>query len=137
MTKILYTEKKMLVKPIEKPDRISIFNHTILFINDEDTTIERAIPDFEERYIDGISSNISKIKDNTFLAYFQIIDKKSNFLPSDEPIFEITIFEGQADNPMKYVGPKVIKSKCLNSYSSTIEDYILADKQVVKRKIMQ
>ena len=69
--------------------------------------------------------------------YFQIIDKKSSFLPSDRPIFEVTIFEGQADDPIKYIGPKIVGSRCLNCYSSTIEDYILDSKQVAKRKIMQ
>ena len=137
MEKRLYRERKLLIQPIDKPEKINIFNHTILFINEEDTSIERAIPDFEEKYMDSDSSNISKINENTYLSYFQIIDEKSSFLPSDRPIFEVTIFEGQADDPTKYIGPKIVGSRCLNCYSSTIEDYILDSKQVAKRKIMQ
>jgi hypothetical protein len=137
MEKRLYKEKTMYLQPIEKPDRLSIFEHTILFINEEDTTIERAIPDFEEKYLDSESSNIRKINKDTYLSYFKVLDKKSLFLPSNEPIFEVKIFEGQADNPMKYIGPKVVAARCINFYTVTIEDIIFEDKTNIKRKIMQ
>lgn len=137
MEKRFYRERTMFLQPIEKPEKLSIFDHTILFINDEDTTIERAIPDFEERFIDSESSNINKIKEDTYLSYFKVIDKKSIFLPSNEPIFEVTICEGQVDDPTKYIGPKVVKARCINFYTTTIEDVILEKKGFTKQKIMQ
>ena len=137
MEKRLYRERTLYLQPIEKPDKLSIFNHTILFINEEDTTIERAIPDFEERYIDSESSNISKINKDTYLSYFKVLDHKSSFLPSNEPIFEVKIFEGQAEDPTKYIGPKVVAARCINFYTTTIEDVILENKGYTKTKIMQ
>ena len=134
MTKILYQPRTLYLKPIEKPNKVNIFDHLILFINEDDMSIERAVPDFEERYFDSESSNISKINEDTYLSYFEIIDKKSCFLPSNEPIFEVTIFEGQADNPTQYVGPKVIFSRCINFYSSNLEDFILESKEKNKIK---
>lgn len=137
MEKRFYRERTMFLQPIEKPEKLSIFDHTILFINDEDTTIERAIPDFEERFIDSESSNINKIKEDTYLSYFKVIDKNSIFLPSDKPIFEVTICEGQRDDPTEYIGPKVVKARCINFYTTTIEDVILEGKGITKQKIMQ
>ena len=110
MARIYFQPRTLILRPIAKPEKIDIFKHTILFINEEDMSIERAIPDFSETHIDSRSSNIDKITKDTFLSYFEVLNKKTCHLPSDEPIFEVTIFEGQADNPTKYVGPKVISS---------------------------
>lgn len=134
MAKILYQPRKLLLKPIDKPEKISIFKHTILFINEEDMTIERAIPDFSETHIDSRSSNIDKITKDTYLSYFEVLNQKTCHLPSDEPIFEVIIFEGQADNPTKYIGPKVVFSRCINCYSSNLEDIILESKSKIKTK---
>ena len=136
MEKRLYVEKRFLLMPIEKPKKTSIFDHVVLFVNDSDNTIEKAIPDFDERYMDSKSSNTNKINENTYLSYFKIIDHKSNFLPSNKPIFEVTICEGQANDPTKYVGPKVISARCINFYTITIEDVILDGLNSIKTKII-
>jgi len=136
MEKRLYVEKRFLLMPIKKPKKTSIFDHVVLFVNDSDNTIEKAIPDFDERYMDSKSSNTNKINENTYLSYFKIIDHKSNFLPSNKPIFEVTICEGQANDPTKYVGPKVISARCINFYTITIEDVILDGLNSIKTKII-
>ena len=41
MTKVLYQPHTFLVKPIAKPEKISIFRHTVLFINEEDEQSHR------------------------------------------------------------------------------------------------
>ena len=130
----LYQPKTLIVKPISKPKKINIFRHIVLFINDENMDIERAIPDFEERHIDSKSSNIDKINNDTYMSYFEIINPKSYYLPSNEPIFQITVFEGQADSPNIYVGPKVVSSKCLNLYTTSIEEIILESCEKAKVK---
>ena len=73
MTKIFYQPKTFLVKPIDKPEKISIFKHTVLFINESDNTIERAIPDFKEVYMDSSSSNIDKLAQASALSFFEIV----------------------------------------------------------------
>ena len=134
MSTRLYQPKTLIVKPISKPEKINIFRHVILFINDENMDIERAIPDFGEKHIDSQSSNIDKLSDNTYMSYFEIINPKSYYLPSNEPIFQIKIFEGQANNPTNYVGPKVASSKCLNLYTTSIEEIILESTEKAKVK---
>ena len=106
MSKVFYEPHTFLVKPIAKPEKISIFKHTVLFINEEDNTIERAIPDFKEVYMDSKSANIDKLDGKAF-SFFEILGHNQD---SDEPIFQITVFEGKENNPTKYNGPKVIDS---------------------------
>lgn len=120
MSKVFYEPHTFLVKPIAKPEKISIFKHTVLFINEEDNTIERAIPDFKEVYMDSKSANIDKL-DGKALSFFEILDHNQE---SDEPIFQITVFEGKKNNPTEYNGPKVIDSKCVNGYTCSLEDVI-------------
>ncbi len=120
MAKIFYQPKTFLIKPIEKPEKISIFKHTVLFINEEDNTIERAIPDFKEVYMDSKSSNIEKLN-GAPLSFFEIVDGNTQ---SDEPIFQVTLFEGKETNPTEYNGPKIIDSKCINGYTCNLEDVI-------------
>ena len=120
MSKVFYEPHTFLVKPIAKPEKISIFKHTVLFINEEDNTIERAIQDFKEVYMDSKSANIDKL-DGKALSFFEILGHNQE---SDEPIFQITVFEGKENNPTKYNGPKVIDSKCVNGYTCSLEDVI-------------
>ena len=120
MSKVFYEPHTFLVKPISKPEKISIFKHTVLFINEEDNTIERAIPDFKEVYMDSKSANIDKLEGKA-LSFFEILEKNQ---ASDEPIFQITVFEGKEHNPTESNGPKVIASKCINGYTCSLEDVI-------------
>lgn len=129
MTKIYYQPKTLLVKPIDRPEKISIFKHTVLFLNDEDNTIERAIPDFNEDYMDSKSANIDKL-DGKALSFFEVLDQNQD---TDEPIFQITIYEGKEHNPTEFNGPKVVDSKCINGYSCSLEDVIL---EKSARKVM-
>lgn len=129
MTKIYYQPKTLLVKPIDRPEKISIFKHTVLFLNDEDNTIERAIPDFNEVYMDSKSANIDKL-DGKALSFFEVLDQNQD---TDEPIFQITIYEGKEHNPTEFNGPKVVDSKCINGYSCSLEDVIL---EKSARKVM-
>ena len=131
MTKILYQPHTFLVKPIAKPEKISIFRHTVLFINEEDNTIERAIPDFKGIFMDSKSANIEKL-DGSALSFFEIVDGQSQV--SNEPIFKITVFEGKEHNPTEYNGPKVIEAKCINGYSCSLEDVIFESSMKVMRK---
>lgn len=121
MSKIFYQPKTFFVKPIEQPEKISIFKHTVLFLNREDNTIERAIPDFKEIYMDSKSSNIEKL-DKSPLSFFELVDGDVTY--TDEPIFQVTLFEGKETNPTEYNGPKIIYSKCINGYSCSLEDVI-------------
>lgn len=130
MTKIYYQPKTFLVKPIDKPEKISIFKHTVLFINESDNSIERAIPDFKEVYMDSSSANIDKINESTALSFFELVDSKD--ITSEEPIFSVTIFEGTENDPTKYNAPKVISATCVNGYSTTLEDVII--ESVIKTK---
>lgn len=130
MSKIFYQPKTFFVKPIEQPEKISIFKHTILFINEEDNTIERAIPDFKEVFMDSKSSNIEKLN-GAPLSFFELVD--GNIESVDEPIFQVTLFEGKQINPTEYNGPKIIDSKCINGYSCSLEDVIF---QKSSRKVM-
>lgn len=132
MTKIFYQPKTFLVKPIDEPEKINIFKHTILFINEEDASIERAIPDFEERHIDSKSSNIEKIDEFTAFSFFELVDK--NDAITDEPVFSVTIYEGTDKNPTEFNGPKVINSTCINGFSTTIEDIIYRNVEKNKGK---
>lgn len=129
MTKIYYQPKTLLVKPIDRPEKISIFKHTVLFLNDEDNTIERAIPDFNEVYMDSKSANIDKL-DGKALSFFEVLDQNQD---TDEPIFQITIYEGKEHNPTEFNGPKVVDSKCINGYFCSLEDVIL---EKSARKVM-
>ena len=131
MEKYIFTPKTFLVKPIDKPEKISIFKHTVLFINENDNTIERAIPDFKEVYMDSSSSNINKLTDTTALSFFELVD--GNVTCTDEPIFQVTLFEGKETNPMEYNGPKIISSKCINGYTCSLEDVIF---EKSSRKVM-
>lgn len=131
MTKVLYQPHTFLVKPIAKPEKISIFRHTVLFINEEDNTIERAIPDFKEVYMDSKSANIEKL-DGAALSFFEIVEDPSKV--SNEPVFKITVFEGKEHNPTEYNGPKVIEAKCINGYSCSLEDVIFESSMKVMRK---
>ena len=128
MASTFYTPKTFFVKPIDKPEKISIFKHTVLFINREDDTIERAIPDFDERHLDSKSSNIEKL-DGAPLSFFELVE--GNVTYTDEPIFQVTLFEGKETNPMEYNGPKIISAKCINGYSCSLEDVIF-DKSIKK-----
>lgn len=136
MEKRFYKTRTFLLKPIDTPKKIDLFKHIILFINETDMTIERAIPDFEERHIDSKSSNVVNINEDTFLSYFEIIDYKSKFLPSNEPVFEVKLYEGEIGNKTKYIGPKIVASRCINFYSITIEDVILDGNDKVKIKML-
>ena len=130
MTKIFYQPKTFLVKPIDKPEKISIFKHTVLFINESDNTIERAIPDFKEVYMDSSSSNIDKLSQASALSFFEIVDGKE--ITSTEPVFSVTLYEGTENDPTKYNAPKIISAKCVNGYSTTLEDVII--ESVIKTK---
>lgn len=131
MTKVLYQPHTFLVKPITKPEKISIFKHTVLFINEEDNSIERAIPDFKEVYMDSKSSNIEKL-DGAALSFFEIVEDATKV--TDEPVFRVTVFEGKEHNPTEYNGPKVIESECVNGYTCSLEDVIFASTMKVMKK---
>lgn len=130
MTKIYYQPKTFFVRPIAKPEKINIFKHTVLFINENDNSIERAIPDFKEVYMDSSSANLDKITEETALSFFELVDEKT--LDSEDPIFSVTIYEGTKNNPTRYNAPKVIASSCINGYSTSIEDVIIDS--VIKTK---
>ena len=101
-----------------------------IVIKSEDDTIERAIPDFEERHLDSRSSNIEKL-DGAPLSFFELV--VGNVTCTDEPIFQVTLFEGKETNPMEYNGPKIISSKCINGYTCSLEDVIF---EKSSRKVM-
>ena len=130
MAKYIFTPKTFLVKPIDKPEKISIFKHTVLFINENDNTIERAIPDFKEVYMDSSSSNINKLTDTTALSFFEIVDEDS--IKGNNPIFSVTLYEGKENNPTEYNAPKIISATCVNGYSTSLEDVII--ESVIKTK---
>ena len=69
--------------------------------------------------------------DGKALSFFEILGHNQE---SDEPIFQITVFEGKENNPTKYNGPKVIEAKCINGYSCSLEDVIFESSMKVMRK---
>jgi len=124
MNRIFYQQKAFLVKPIGNPEKLNIFKHIILFINEEDNSIERAIPDFKERYMDSASSNIRKMKKNTKKAFFELVDENTK-LSTDEPIYSITIYDERSKSSNKTKASKVMDIECINGYSTSIESIIM------------
>jgi len=126
MEKVLYRPKTLLIKPITHPENISIFKHIILFINEENN-IERAIPDFNERFLDSKSSNIDKLNDNSKMAFFEVVDYFSIY--DNEPVFEINLLEENKTNSIS-----VSSSRCINGFSTSIEDVIYRSNAKTKEK---
>ena len=132
MDKIYYSPRRVLVKPIKRPEKINFFKHLVIFTNDGDASIETAIPDFEEKHFDSTSSNVAKIKKDTEMSFFEIVEEAETL--KNVPVYEVIIYSGNGNNPTEYATPKVLSSRCINGYSVALEEILTKQKLITKVK---